>query len=178
MNVIRFIGFEGLTIQVALIAAIVFAAETALKKFSARVPNLIANWLPLLVSLILTALVNLISGDCVFCENTLYEALLSYSFGTIAAVALSKIIRGEVPQDAFFMLIQGITEGILKENSAAEMAEIAKALKNSENTNTDDLKERIVLVLKKAAKDGVSQSEIAAIAELILQSAKTLKKEK
>lgn len=178
MNVVRFIGFEGLTVSVAVIAAIVFAAEIALKQLNGRIPHFIANWLPLFLAAICTLLKNLITGEKAFSENTVYCALFSYSLGTIAAVSLKSVLRGEVPEDAFLMLVKGIAEDVLKENSAAEMAEIADALKNAAASDTDGLRELILSVLKKAAKDGVSQREIAAIAELILQSAKQLKKEK
>ena len=178
MNVINFISIHGFEFKVVISAIVVAAAEILLKKFGEKLPNSIVNYLSLFIAVAAEFVGNLIvSGSPCFTEELLYGALLAYSLGTLATVWVIKLLRGENADKELFLLVKSITENLCRENSATEISAIAKLLKDIASADENALKERIVALLKKGAKDGVSETAITSVAELILQSAKQLKKE-
>ena len=178
MNVINFISIHGFEFKVVISAIIVAAAEILLKKFGEKLPNFIVNYLSLFIAFAAEFFGNLITyGNPCFTEELLYGALLAYSLGTLAQVWVVKLLRGENAESELFLLVKSITENICIE-SASELSAIVKLLKDIASADENALKERIIALLNKTAKEGVSETEIAAIAELILQSAKQLKKER
>ena len=104
----------------------------------------------------------------------MYSGITSYSIGTIVAVSISKIFRGETESDAIISLISGITENVCKNNVCAEIATIlARLLPDKEEEAVRSVAE----VISGSKKDGVSQTEIITTAKLILLAVKNLKKE-
>ncbi|GEM_PF-4456712 len=178
MNVINFISIHVFEFKVVISAIVVAAAEILLKKFGEKLPNFIVNYLSLFIAFAAEFFGDLIvSGSPCFTEELLYGALLAYSFGTFVQVWIIKLLRGENADNELFLLVKSITENLCGENSATEISAIAKLLKDVASADEEVLKERIVALLKKRAKDGVSETAITSVAELILQSAKQLKKE-
>lgn len=181
MNFIQFIGSENFGLRTAIIAAAVAIADFALKKIKG-VPNPAANYSPLIIALLGTGVTELIAdGKIGFSETVFYEAITSYSLGTVISVTVRKILRGEKPSDALFALVQGIAEGVLKDGADAAIYEIVAILSGTteENDKNDErVKQKVVSVLDTVKKDGVSLNEIARVAETILLSAKQFKKEK
>lgn len=180
MNFIQFIGSEDFGLRAIIVAAIVAIAELVLKKIKG-VPAFIANYLPLIIAIVLTAVSEFIcKGRIEFSETLFYAAITAYSLGTVVAVSVRKLLRGENPSDALFALVQGIAEGILKDGADAAISEIVAILSGAENGSENDerVKQDVVSVLSSVKKDGVTLNEISAVAELILLSAKQFVKEK
>jgi|GEM_PF-3610604 len=181
MNFIQFVGSEDFGLRAVIVAAIVAAAEFALKKIKG-VPDLIANYLPLFIAFFGTVLSELVyKGSIDFSETLFYAAITSYSLGTLVSVSLRKILRGEAKGDALFALVQGIAEGILQDDADAALGKIVAILSDvteQNGENDERLKQNVVSVLNSVKKDGVTLDEISAVAELILLSAKQFGKEK
>lgn len=179
MNVINLISVYGFGVKVAISSAIVAAAEILLKKFGKKLPNFIVNYLSLFIAFAAEFVGNLIAcGSADFSEELLYGGIMAYSFGTLAQVWITKLISGENAEDELFLLVKKLAEHLCRKNSASELSVIAKLLQNVASIDEETLKANVIDLLKTRAKNGVSQTEIAATAELILQSAKQLKKEK
>lgn len=180
MNFIQFIVSEDFGLCAIIVAAIVAGTELVLKKIKG-VPAFVANYLPLILAIVLTAVTELIlKGQIEFSETLFYAAVTAYSLGTVVAVSARKILRGENPSNALFALVQGIAEGVLKDGADAALKEIVTILSGAGNGGENDerVKQNVVSVLSSVKKDGVTLNEISAVAELILLSAKQLKKEK
>lgn len=179
MNVIQLFGLKEFGIEVAIAAAVVAVAEFALKKFGGKLPTFIANYLPLIIAFAAYSVVYLAVYGGIDCfDDLLYGGIFAYSIGTVAAIAAIKLLRGEKADDALFLLVQGVAENILRENSCSEITEIASFLRRISDYGAVSVKQNIVAILKKAAKHGVSDTEIDNIAEIILLSAQSLIKEK
>lgn len=176
MNVINLISIQGFGLKVAISASIVAATEILFKKFGEKVPNFIVNYVSLFIAFAAEFVGNLVSGNACLSEELLYGALLAYSFGTLAKVWIMKLLQGENVRDELFLLVKSITENLCVD-SATDISAIAELLRNICSADEDALKERIIVLLKRGAKEGVSETAIKSVAELILQSAKQLKKE-
>ena len=179
MKFLQLIGLDGLGLKVAVIAIAVAITDALLKKFSKRVPRFIVNYLPLLMAAVGVIIAELIvNKSAELAEESFYEALMAYSFGTVISVAVRKILRGENVDDALLMLVQGVAENLCGENAGEEFMEIVKILTDFNETDDAFISLEIASILKKAAKDGVSDADINAAAEIILLSAKNFIKEK
>ena len=108
----------------------------------------------------------------------LYGGLMAYSFGTVISVGIRKLISGETPENALLMLVSGVAENICVKNADAEYSEIVNILNNLSEIDRKEAKKGITALLKKAAKENVSDAEILAAAEIILLSAQNVIKEK
>ena len=178
MNFIRFIGHEGFGVRIAIVAAVVAATEILLYKLK-NVPAFVANYLPLIVAAAGTFVGELAaSGDIAFSEDAFYESVIAYSLGRVLFVTVRKILDGAKPEDALISLVESLAESVCTENAKTEMEQIARIIRKLGSTDFSSLKTEVVSVLKTVAKDGVSKSEIAEVAETILLSAQKLKKEK
>ena len=181
MNFIQFIGWEDFGLRAVIVAATVAIAELVIKKIKG-IPDFIANYLPLFIAFSGTVLSELIyKGSIGFSETLFYAAITSYSLGTLVSVTLRKILRGEKPNDALFALVQGIAEGVLKDDADGALKKIVALLSGATKQNGENdegIKQNVVSVLSSVKKDGVTLKEISAVAELILLSAKQFKKEK
>lgn len=183
MNFIQLIGstdFELCTLAVATLCAL---TDFTLKKIKS-VPVPLSNFVPIVIALLGTVIAELVAcGKVDFSERLFYTAITAYSFGTVTSVCIRKLLRGEHAGDALSALVQGIAENICKEGSNAAYSKIAAllnaALQNESASGKDEtLKQSVFTVLSSVKKDGVTVNEVSAVAELILQSAKQLKKEK
>lgn len=181
MNFIQFIGTEDFGISALVLAVAVGITDFALKKIKG-VPDYIANYLPLIVALLGTGVAEIIAdGHITFSETAFYTAITSYSVGTLISVFARKTLRGENTGDALFALVQCVSAGVLKDGAEATLHEIVAILSDliEQNDKNDELiKDKVVSVLEAVKKDGVSPREITDVAEIILLSAKRLKKEK
>ena len=179
MNLLQYIGLEGLGVKITVVSVIVAVSDFVLKKFGAKIPKFIVNYAPLVIAVIGTVVAELISsGKFKFDKEMFYGALVAYSFGTVISVAIRKLLRGETPDNPLLMLVSGVAENICVKNAGAEYSEIVNILNNLANIDRNSAKNDITALLKKAAKEDVSDAEILAAAEIILLSAQNLIKEK
>ena len=179
MNVLEYIGLEELGVKISVVSVLVAVSDFLLKKFSAKIPKFIVNYLPLVIGLLGAFISELIaSGKFRFTKEVFYSGLVAYSFGMVMSVGVRKLLCGDMLQNPLLMLVQGVAENICVKNAGAEYAEIVNILNNLETTDRATAKTDIISLLKKAAKDDVSDAEILAAAEMILLSAQNLIKEK
>ena len=179
MNVLQYIGLEELGVKISVVSVIVAVSDFLLKKFGAKIPKFIVNYLPLIIAIIGAFIAELIaSGKFRLTKEVLYGGLVAYSFGTVMSVGVRKLMRGEVPDNSLLMLVSGIAENICVQNAGAEFSEIVNILNTLGSTDRAAAKSDIAAILKKAAKADVSDAEILAAAEIILLSAQNLIKEK
>ena len=99
---------------------------------------------------------------------------MAYSIGTLAAVWLRKLFRGEISEDELLLLIKSVAYNLCGDNSAVTKA-ILNLLRNFSTGDHETLRKSIALLLKKSAKQGVSDAEITAATEEILLSANRIK---
>ena len=176
MNVMRFFDYEGSGVTVAMIAAGVAVADFLVNRFSYALPPVITRWLPFIVAAVGAAIGDLVAvGTVCFAEETLYGVIAAYSLGTLISVFLRKIFRGEPLTDAFFALVAGLAEKVCvaDENTVNAIITILNA-----SSDFETAKRNIVDTMRPAAKDGADIAELAAVAEMILISAKRFNKEK
>lgn len=179
MNLLQFIGLEKLGLKITVISAIVAASDFLLKKFGGKLPRFIVNYSPLAVAVIGTIIAELIeSGQFKLGKEIFYGGVMAYSFGTVISVGVRKLINGETPENALLMLVSGVAENICVKNAGAEYSEIVNILNNLAAIDRTEAKNSITALLKKAAKENVSDAEILAAAEIILLSAQNIIKEK
>ena len=177
MNVINLISVYGFGIKVAVSAAVVAATEILLKKFGGKLPTFIVNYLSLFIAFIAELIGNIITdGNANLSEELIYGGVIAYSLGTLLKVWIIKLVSGKMEKNQLFSLLKSITENLFAENSAAAISAIIKLLQSSDDQEA--LKERIIALLKKRAKEDAPDKAITSVAEVILQSAKQLKKEK
>ena len=173
---IRFIESDEFGISVAIISVIVAATELALKKIG-KIPQTVANYLPLIIAAVCSVAKDLIlSGKATFNQDLLYGALTAYSIGTVISVSISKLIRGEKADDALLALINSLAKRVCRENSQSEFAKIAEIL--SLANDFDSVKNQVIALLESVKKEDVKDEDITTVAETILLSAQKLKKEK
>ena len=182
MNFIQFIGTENFGLHAIVVAAAVAVTDFVLKKIKG-VPDAVANYVPLIVAVLGTAIAELIAdGKIAFSETVLCTTITSYSLGTLVSVFARKILHGENVGDALLTLVKSIVEGVLKDGAdAAALHEIVAILSDftkQNDKNYAQIKSKVVSVLETVKKDGVSLQEINDVAEIILLSAKQFKKEK
>ena len=150
--------------------------EILLKKFGGKLPDFIVNYLSLFIAFIAELIGNIITeGNAGLSEELIYGGLIAYSLGTLVKVWIIKLLSGKAEKTQLFSLIKSITENLFAENSVAAISAIIELLQSSDDEET--LKERIIALLKKRAKEGATDNAITSVAELILQSARQLKKE-
>ena len=177
MNVFNFIELNGFTVKLLIVTVIVAVAELLLKKFGKKLPAFVVKYLPLILAFIAEFVAVMISKDgTIIPEEVLCGGLMAYSIGTLAAVWVRKLFRGEVSKDELFLLIKSVAGNLCGDDSAAVNA-IVKLLRNfsAGAGDHDILRKSIALLLKKAARQGVSDAEITAAAEEILLSANRIK---
>ena len=176
MNVIQLLELNDFGVTLIIVTVVVAIAELLLKRFGALLPNFAVNYLPLLISFIAgIALQYAYTGNVEVTEELICGGLMAYSLGTVIAVWIRKLFRGEISEDELFMLVKSIVLPLVNENSAGEISAIVKLLRGANAVDNETLKNRIADLLKKTAKIGVSEAQIAAVAEKILLSANSLK---
>ena len=177
MNVLNFIELNGFTVKLLIVTIIVAVAELLLKKFGKKLPAFVVNYLPLILAFISEFIAEyIVTGDAIAVEEVLCGGLMAYSIGMLTAVWVRKLFRGEIEKDELFLLIKSVAGNLCGDDSAVVNA-IVKLLRNfSASTGDHDiLRKSIALLLKKAARQGVSDAEITAAAEEILLSANRIK---
>ncbi|MBO4251953.1 MAG: hypothetical protein J5911_04775 [Clostridia bacterium] len=179
MDILQLIGLEELGVKIAVLALIVGTTDFLLKTFGAKIPKIIVNYAPLPVAVFGAVIAELItSGQFRFTTEEFYSGVMAYSLGTVLSVAVRKLLHGESTESTLLMLVSGIAENVCVKNASAEYSEIVRILDNLADVSREDAKEGISSQLKKAAREGVSDAEILAAAEIILLSAQNLRKEK
>ena len=174
MKFLNLLEANGFGVKVLVIGILVAIAELLLKKFCKNRPFLV-NYLPLVLAFIGEIITELIlNGEVILSEELFYGVVMAYSIGTLFSVWIKKILRGEMNKDELLLLIKSVAKNLCAENDGAVFSQIAKLLRNSE-LNPQSLKEKIIALLEKSVKDGVSKAEITAATEKILLSAKSIK---
>lgn len=179
MEILRLLEPNGLGVKIAVLAAIVAATDFTLKKFGAKIPRFVVNYSPLVVAVLGSVIAELItSGKLQLTKDVFYGGFAAYSVGTVISVAVRKLLRGESDDNVLLTLVTSIAKNICANGSGADCSEIVRILSDLTEKDTEETKVRIITILKKAAKENVSDAEILATAEMILLSAQNLKKEK
>lgn len=175
MNVINILELNGFTVKVLIVTVIVATAELLLKKFGKKLPAFLVNYFPLILAFISEFIADfIVNGGTIAVEEILCGGLMAYSIGTLAAVWLRKLFRGEISEDELLLLIKSVAYNLCGDNSAVTKA-ILNLLRNFSTGDHETLRKSIALLLKKSAKQGVSDAEITAATEEILLSANRIK---
>ena len=175
MNVFNLFELNGFTAKVLSVTVIVAAAELILKKFGKKLPAFLVNYIPPLLAFLgeFTACC-IINGKAEINDATLCGGLTAYSLGTLFAGWIRKLFKGEISEQELFSLVKTVAYNLCGEDNAVVSA-IIKALKNLSAGDLISAKDDIFALLKKAAKNSVSDKEITTATEQILLSANRIK---
>ena len=166
-------------LQIAVISAICAAISITLRTISEKsdkIPDFIAVYGSLAFAIVCATVWESVRlQKLLLSEETLSVGVLSYSVGTVISVAVRRIFKGERIESALVMLIEGIVSGLVTESPAAEIAELLLLCPENGEAHRE---ENVAEILKKNAKDGVSDAEIESVVRLILISADRLIKKR
>ena len=160
-------------IQVSIIAVAVAVTDIVLYKLRDKAPSYLSGYLPLAVAMLITVIYGAITTGQVFTRNNFSAGIISYSLGLAFSVVIKKIFRGEKIDAAIVFLVSEITSAVCKDDVAAEIVGILLSIKDEEDV-TDDIAD----VIKRHAKDDVTESEIIATVNLIMLSTEQLRTKK